>query len=301
MRVVVAGATGVVGRPIVRELVSNGHEVTGLVREQADGEVLKQLGAATLVADALDAESVDSAIAKARPEVVIDQLTALPRHYTPEAMRSALELTKKLRISGGGNVQQAAERHGAARYVAQSGCYYYQPGPGLADESTEFADPAPELVAGGIDAFKQVEHRVLSSSTLTGVVLRYGFFYGPGTWYWPDGDVADSVRKRQVPIIGDGAGVYSFVHVDDAAAATAAIATSQLGGVFNVTDDEPTPVAQWLPAFAEWVHAPTPPAVAVEGADPGSSFYNTKLRGATNSKFKAAFDWSPRPLPWLND
>lgn len=299
MKILVAGATGAVGRPIVSRLVEAGHEVVGLVRDQSSASELQQAGAAAVVGDAMDAESVSHAVGQVEPEVVIDQLTALPRHYTPEAMRQALDVTVKLRTVGGGNLQAAAERCGARKYVVQSGCYYYEPGEGLADESVPFAQSAPELVARGVEAFEAVERRVLGSAALTGVALRYGFFYGPGTWYWSDGDVGTSVRQGQIPIVGDGSGTYPFVHIDDAADATVIAATTDVAGAYNVTDDDPSPVSVWLPAFAQWVDGPTPPSVPAEGADPDALFYNTLLRGASNANFKALTGWQPRRLPWL--
>lgn len=188
-----------------------------------------------MVADALDAAVVEHAAGGARPEVVFEELTALPRDYTPEAMRDALV--------GGANVQAAAERAGARRYVAQSGCYYYIPGAGLATEQTSFAVDAPPLVAGRARALLGIEKRVLGAQSLEGIVLRYAFFYGPGTWYAADGSVSGQVRRRQFPITGDGGGVWSFVHIADAAAATLAAFDAGSGGAYNVADDEPSPVA----------------------------------------------------------
>lgn len=287
--------------PIVTRLVDEEHDVVGLATDESGAAMLSELGAGAVIGNAMDRESAADAVRAAEPEVVIDQLTALPRHYTPEAMRAALAVTVKLRTIGGANLQAAAEKCGAAKYIVQSSCYYYQPGEGLADETVPFAQGAPELVAKGVEAFEAVEARVLGSTRLTGVALRYGFFYGPGTWYWPDNDMGQSVQAGLVPIVGEGQGVYPFVHVDDAAEATIIAATTNLSGAYNVTDDDPSPVSVWLPAFARWVGGPVPANVPAEGADPDAVFYNTQLRGASNAAFKKATDWQPRRLMWLDD
>jgi nucleoside-diphosphate-sugar epimerase len=158
-------------------------------------------------------------------------------------------------------------------------------------------------VGGGIRATAEYDDAVLAASPMKGVVLRYGFFYGPGTWYRPDGAIADQVRKREAAIIGEGNAVWSFVHIDDAVAATIAALTGE-PGVYNIVDDDPLPVAVWLPAFARWVHAPEPPRVTVEDAlsaiGPEAVYYHTKLTGASNLKAKTLLGFAPRPLLWKN-
>ena len=302
MRVFVAGASGAVGRPLVGQLVTAGHTVVGLTHSDRGSEALRALGAEPAVADALEAAAVEHAVVGARPEVVIEQLTALPRDYTPEAMRASLAASNQVRIVGGANVQAAAERAGARRYIAQSGCYYYGPGPGLATEETSFARDAPRLVAEGIRALVAVEDRVLGASSLEGIVLRYGFYYGPGTWYSADGSVAEQVRRRQFPITGGGGGVWSFVHIADAAAATVAALTRGARGAYNITDDEPSPLAVWLPAYARWLGAPSPAQVSAdEVEDPDARFYAMQLRGASNAKAKHELEFRPRRREWLGD
>jgi nucleoside-diphosphate-sugar epimerase len=302
MRVFVAGASGAIGRPLVGQLVAAGHTVVGLTYSDRGSEALRALGAEPALADALDAAAVERAVVRARPEVVVEQLTALPRDYTPEAMRASLAASSKVRIVGGANVQAAAERAGARRYIAQSGCYYYAPGPGLATEETSFARDAPRLVAEGIRALVVIEDRVLGASSLEGIVLRYGFYYGPGTWYSAHGSVAEQVRGRQFPTTGDGGGVWSFVHIADAATATVAALTRGSRGVYNITDDEPSPLAVWLPAYARWLGAPSPAQVlADEVEDLDASFYAMQLRGASNAKAKHEFEFRPRRCEWLED
>jgi 2-alkyl-3-oxoalkanoate reductase len=302
MRVLVAGASGAVGQPLVTQLVAAGHTVVGMTRSDSGAQALRALGAEPVVADALDAAAVERAVRGARPEAVIEELTALPRTYTPEAMRDTLAATNQVRAVGGGNVQAAAERAGARRYIAQSGCYYYVPGPGLATEETGFAVDGPPLVAGGGQALLGIEKRVLGAQSLEGIVLRYGFFYGPGTWYAADGNVAEQVRRGQFPIAGGGGGVWPFVHIADAAAVTVAALTRGARGAYNVTDDEPSPLAVWLPAYARWLGAPAPAQVSAdEVADPDARFYAMQLRGASNAKAKDELGLQPRRREWLGD
>src|SRR5262249_47379451 len=237
-----------------------------------------------------------------RLEVSIEHVTSRPRYYTPEAMRVSLAATNKFRTVGGANVQAAAERVGARRYIAQSGCYYYVPGPGLATEETSFAIDAPPLIAGGARALVGIENRVLGAPSLEGIVLRYGFFYGPGTWYAEDGSVAEQVRRRQFPITGGGAGVWSFVHIADAATATVAALTRGSRGAYNVTDDEPSPLAVWLPAYAHWLGAPEPAQLSEDQVgDPDARFYAMQLRGASNTKAKHELEFRPRRRGWLGN
>jgi nucleoside-diphosphate-sugar epimerase len=286
----------------VGQLVAAGHTVVGMTHSDRGAAAVRALGAEPAVADALEAAAVDHAVVGARPEVVIEQLTALPRDYTPEAMRASLAASNKVRIVGGANVQAAAERAGARRYIAQSGCYYYAPGPGLATEETSFARDAPRLVAEGIRALLAIEDRVLGAPSLEGIVLRYGFYYGPGTWYSADGSVAEQVRRRQFPITGGGGGVWSFVHIADAVAATVAALTRGSRGAYNVTDDDPSPLAVWLPAYARWLGAPSPAQVSTdEVEDPDARFYAMQLRGASNAKARHELEFRPRRREWLED
>lgn len=300
MKVFVAGASGVIGRLLVARLVAFGHAVVGMTRSEQGSRALRALGAEPVVADALDAVAVEQAVLAARPEIVIEQLTALPRQYTPEAMRQAMEANSRIRTVGGANVQGAAEKVGARRYITQSGSYYYAPGPGLATEETGFAMDGPPLIAGGVRTLAILERRVLGTSSLEGIVLRYGFFYGPGTWYAKDGSVAEQVRRGEFPITGNGAGVWSFIHIEDAVAVTLVAMTQGSPGVYNIADDQPSSLAVWLPAYARWVGAPTPPQLSMGAVrDPDALFYATQLRGASNAKAKHELGFQPRPLDWL--
>jgi 2-alkyl-3-oxoalkanoate reductase len=303
MRVLIAGASGAIGRPIVRRLVSWGHEVSGLVRGYDGAERVAADGATPVIANVLDIDDVAKAVVSARPEVVIDQLSALPRHYTPEAMRQTLAQTSDVRVVGGANVQKAALDAGARRFLAQSGCYFYRAGDGLADETEPFVSNGPPLVAGNVAAFEQIEDRVagLPDGT-TGLVLRYGFFYGPGTWYSPEGDMGQQARAGQLGVLGSGAGVWSFVHLEDAAEFTARAAVeSEASGVVNVTDSDPLPMRDVMVAFAAFAGG-EPPAVypITDATDRDGVFYATQMRGASNRRAHEEFGFRPRRLEWLS-
>lgn len=300
MNIFVAGASGAIGRPLVAELIRRGHAVTGMTRSDAGAKVLADLGASVARVSAFDADAVERALKDARAEVVIDELTALPAD--PSQMPAAAEGDRKLRVEGGGNLHRAARACGARRYIQQASGFFLRPGPGLGDESKGMAVDAGVRIAGHARTYAELEARVLDAGAIEGVALRYGFFYGPGTWYHRDGASADQVRRGELPIIGDGGGVWSWIHIDDAAVATADALTIPTG-VYHVVDDDPSPVSAWLPAFARSVGGPPPPRVTVEqalaSAGEDAVYYGTKLRGASNAKAKATFGFRPRRLEWL--
>ena len=299
MNVFVAGASGAIGRPLIAELVRRGHTVTGMTRSDAGARALADLGAAVARVSAFDAPAVERALRESRAEVVIDQLTALPRH--PSEMAAAAAGDRELRLKGGGNLHRAARACGVRRYVQQSSGFFLQPGRGLADESEGLAVDASPRVAASARTYAELEARVLSAEGIEGVALRYGFFYGPGTWYNPDGAAADQARKQELAVIGAGEGVWSWVHIEDAAVATVAALTAP-PGVYHVVDDDPAPVSRWLPAFARWIGAPLPPRVTEqeerERGGEDAVYYGTKLRGASNAKAKMALNFAPRRLEW---
>jgi nucleoside-diphosphate-sugar epimerase len=300
MKVFVAGASGAIGHPLVAELVRQGHAVTGMTRSEAGARRLRDLGASVAQISAFDGPAVEQAFRRSQAEVVIDELTALPGN--PSEMAAAAPGDRKLRLEGGGNLHRAALACGVRRYVQQASAFFLRPGGGLADESEGLAVDASPRVAASARTYAELEARVLGSGAMDGVVLRYGFFYGPSTWYCPEGAAADQARRREIPIIGRGEGVWSWVHVEDAAIATVAALTAP-PGVYHVVDDDPSPVSRWLPAFARWVGAPSPPEVTEEeGRGRGGEdavYYGTKLRGATNAKAKKAWGFTPRRLEWL--
>jgi nucleoside-diphosphate-sugar epimerase len=302
MRVLLAGATGAIGRPLIHALKRHGYSVFGLVRSAESARFLAELGAEPLIGDALDKASVRAAIARVRPEAVINELTSLPRHYTPDDMKAAAERDSMVRREGNVNLLAGMRESGVRRYVLQSSGFWYAPGPGLADESSPMALDASPGVAASARTYVELESVAFGSSGIECAAMRYGFFYGPGTWYTNSGDMAEQVRRQQVPIIGDGQGVYSFVHIDDAASATVA-ALECAPGVYNVVDDHPSPQHAWLSAFARACGASEPPhiseeeALASSGAD--SVYYATRLRGASNEKARRELNFRPRPLEWL--
>ena len=302
MRVLIAGATGAIGQPLVRCLTREHHTVFALARSPDSARAVTALGAQPVPADALDAASVKAQLARIRPDAIINELTSLPRHYTPAEMRATAERDRKIRTEGNANLLASLQDAGVRRYLLQSGGYWYAPGAGLADESAPFAFDASPAVAAGARRYADLEAAAAGTSNVEFVGLRYGFFYGPGTWFSRDGDMGDQVRQQQVPVIGAGEGVWNWVHIDDAAAATAA-ALDCPPGIYNVVDGDPTAQRAWLPAFARAVGAPPPSQITEEEAlaafGPDTVYYATRLRGASNEKAKRALNFQPRRLEWL--
>jgi nucleoside-diphosphate-sugar epimerase len=302
MRVLIAGASGAIGQPLMARLKADGHTVIGMARSAEAARVLTNAGAEAVIADAVDAGSVKEALARARPDAVINELTSLPQHYTPEEMRAAVDRDRTVRLRGNENLLAGMQALGIRRYILQSSGFWYGPGAGLATEEEPFAPNASPGVAAGIRTYQELEAAAFGSKQLEVAVLRYGFFYGPGTWYTKEGDVGEQVRQRQIPVIGKGQGVWSFVHIDDAAAATV-VALACAPVVYNVVDDTPCEQRTWLPAFARYAGAPEPPKVteeqALEAAGPDVVYYATRLRGASNRKAKRELRFNPRPLGWL--
>jgi nucleoside-diphosphate-sugar epimerase len=300
MRVFVAGASGAIGQPLIAELIRLGHSVTGMTQSDAGAKKLIALGASAAITDAFDPASIEKALKQSQPEVVIDELTSLPKN--PADLAAYSERDRKLRLEGGGNLHQAALATGVRRYMQQGSGFFLKPGPGLADETVGLAIDASPGVATSAQTYVALEERTLKSQPMEGVVLRYGFFYGPNTWYHPDGGAADEARAQQLPIVGEGLAVWSFVHIEDAAIATAAALTAE-PGIYNIVDNDPTPVHLCVPKFAEWVGAPPPPHITEEAvraiAGEDAVYYNTKLRGASNEKARRLLNFKPRRLQWL--
>ncbi len=300
MRVFVAGATGVIGRRLVPALLAAGHEVTAMCRSPERAEQARAAGAEAAVADALDAEAVRTAVASARPDAVVNQLTALPKHIDPRRIERDFELNDRLRSEGSAILAAAARDAGAVRLVAQSIAFMYEPGPPgtlHAEEDPLVLRPAPSF-ARSADAIKRLEGTTRDHG---GTVLRYGYFYGPGSAVAPDGSIVQDLRRRRMPVVGSGAGVWSFVHVDDAADATVA-ALGAPPGVYNVVDDEPAPVREWLPALAQAAGAPRPMRVPAFIARLAAGDYGvqvmTRGQGASNGRAKRELGWSPAHASW---
>jgi 2-alkyl-3-oxoalkanoate reductase len=304
MRVFFAGATGVIGRQLMPLLLAAGHEVVGMTRSESRAEQLRGSGAEAVVCDALDRDAVHAAVAGAAPEAVIHQLTALPAQINPRTIRRDFELNDRLRSEGTGILVDAARAAGVERIVAQSIAFTYRPGqPGtLHVESdplitAEEADQSYSRTAGAVCTLEQT---VLGAG---GIVLRYGYFYGPGSAVASDGSMAAALRSRQLPIVGSGGGVWSFVQIHDAAEATlAALERGTPGSVYNVVDDEPARVSEWAPALAAAVGAKPPRRVPAWLARLIAGSYGvsimTSAQGASNAKVKRELGWTPRHASW---
>src|SRR3712207_7702925 len=258
MRVFVAGATGAIGKQLVPRLVEAGHEVHGMTRSGSKRAMLRELGAVPVVADALDPDQVAEAVGGARPDVIVHQLTAIgevdPRHFD-----RGFALTNRLRTEGTDHLLSAGQAVGVRRFVAQSNIIAYARtgGPVKSEEDPVDPTPAREMRAM-VAAIRHLEEAVLDARWTEGIVLRYGGFYGPGTSLAPGAEQVELVRRRKFPLVGDGGGVWSFIHVADAAEATVAAVEHGNRGVYNVVDDDPAPVAKWLPALAQMLRAKKP-------------------------------------------
>jgi 2-alkyl-3-oxoalkanoate reductase len=300
MKVFVAGASGAIGQPLIAELVSEGHEVTGMTHSEAGAKRLREYGVEVAIANALDSDAVEAAVRASDAEAVIDQLTAIPK--TPSELPAYAAGDCKLRVEGGGNLHRAALACGVRRYIQQSSGFFLDAKGALADESSPLAVTASPLIAGYAQMYASLEQRTLESS-VEGVVLRYGFFYGPKTWYDPDGGgTAEQVRRQQFAVIEGGEAKWSFVHIEDAAHATVAALTAA-PGKYVVVDDDPLRVSVWLPRFASFISAPAPPFTTAEQARQGAGedavYYQMRLSGASNAKAKRELDFAPRRLEWL--
>ncbi|WP_141585394.1 NAD(P)-dependent oxidoreductase [Actinomadura sp. WMMA1423] len=303
MRVLVAGATGAMGKQLVPRLVEAGHEVFAMIRSESKKETASQLGAVPVIADALDRAQVEAAVREAAPEVIVHQLTAIGDIDTRHFERS-FAATNRLRTEGTDNLLAAARAAGVRRFVAQSnGAFTYDRTGGSVKTEQDPLDRSPvrQMVAL-IAAVEHLEKAVLGAAWTEGVVLRYGAFYGPGTSMAPDSAQFEMIRKRRFPVVGDGGGVWSFVHVADAAEATVAAVENGGRGVYNIVDDDPAPVAEWLPELAAMLGAKKPMRVprfiGRLAAGQAGVVLMTELRGASNAKAKRELGWHPAHPTW---
>ena len=301
MKVFVAGASGVIGRPLVRQLVAAGHDVAGTTSKPENAAPLEAAGATPIVCDALDAEAVQAAVRDSAPEVVISQLTRLPRDYNPRKIDYGP--TNRARAEGGHNLIEAARAAGARRFITQSVAFIYAPeGEMIKDEEARPWTDAPDPFRSGAGSTLDHEREATHTTGLEGVVLRYGQFYGPGTYYAADGNIAEQVRRRRFPIVGRGEGMFSFIHIDDAASATVASLERGAPGIYNIVDDEPAPLREWLLVYVEALGARRPRRVptflARLVAGPFAVAFATQLRGASNAKAKRELGWEPRYPSW---
>jgi len=299
MRVFVAGATGVIGQFLVPGLVSAGHEVTGSTRSALKASQLKSQGATPVIVDGLDRETVLKAVTAAQPEVIIDQMTALTSMRSLRNLDQTFAVTNELRSNGTDYLLEAAREAGTRRFIAQSftGWNNIRSGTKVKTEDDPL-DPHPLAgTAKSLAALKHLEETV-PQAVPEGLILRYGVLYGHGA-----SDVMlEAVRKRQLPVVGGGTGSWSWTEVTDAAAATVAAVTRGAPGLYNVVDDEPATVAEWVPYLASCVGAKPPMRVPVWlGRLLGGELvavWMTQGRGASNEKAKRELGWTPKYASW---
>lgn len=297
MKVFLAGATGAVGGHLIPQLLAGGDEVVAMTRGPGKTGALRALGAEPVVADALNRESVIQAVMRAEPDAIIHELTALSGVTNFKNFDKEFELTNRLRTEGTDHLLQAAKAAGVTRFVAQSfgNWIYERTGAGLKTEEDPLDPNPPAKQVRSLAAIRHLEAAVVQHG---GLALRYGGFYGPGTDLTQTGTIAELIRKRRFPIVGDGAGVWNFLHIEDAASATVAALHTGSAGIYNFADDEPAPVREWLPYLAKMLGAKPPRRVPVwlgriAAGEVGVSMM-TQIRGGSNAKAKREFGWTPR-------
>ncbi|MEA2411881.1 MAG: hypothetical protein QOC77_2442 [Thermoleophilaceae bacterium] len=303
MRVFVAGATGLIGRRALGLLLDAGHEVSAIARNEDAADRLREAGATVAVTDVYDAEMLRAAMAMGKPEVVVHQLTVLPDRLGARDAAQSLAENDRMRVEGTRALIEAAAAIGAERIVAQSIAFAYAPeGDWVKDETAALFLSAPSPWGAAVGAVAELERQVMEARGMDGVVLRYGSLYGPGTWYDPDGGtIAAAARGGRMPLIGDGMGMHSFTHVEDAASAAVA-ALDGPPGVYNVVDDEPVRARDWLPLFARSLGGPEPARISAEQglARAGWTAVHrmTEQRGASNSRARERLGWEPAERSW---
>jgi nucleoside-diphosphate-sugar epimerase len=305
MKVLVAGAAGAIGRQLVPLLVAEGHDVVGMTRSESNREAIELMGARAVIADALDADAVAEAVATAAPEAIAHELTALSGNFDMRHFDRFFELTNRLRTEATDHLLSAAQAVGVRRFVAQSfaGWPAIRGGEAVKTEDAPY-DPEPAAqMRRALAAIRYLEQAVTGAEWTEGIVLRYGGFYGPGTSLGPaEGDFTELIRKRRLPVIGDGAGVWSFVHIADAAAATAIALAGGRRGIYNIVDDEPAPVADWLPEVARQMEVKPPRRFPLWLgrllAGEAAAVMMTEVSGASNEKAKRELGWVPSHPTW---
>jgi len=303
VRIFVAGASGAIGRPLVAKLAAAGHDVTGTTRSERSAEDIRMAGATAAVVDVFDAGALRDAVAAARPDAVVHELTALPGRFQPRS-KKIYDATNRVRAEGTTNLIAAARRAGARRFICQSIAFAYKPAgePGVVGEDAPLFANAPAPFGAAVQVLEEMERQVLEAGSLEGLVLRYGWFYGPGTYFARDGSTSRDVRKRRFPVVGSGRGLWSFIHVDDAADATVAAVERGAPGVYNVVDDEPGAMSDWLPVLADALGARPPRRaplwLARLVAGSAVATMATVLPGASNAKAGRELGWRPAHESW---
>ena len=298
MNIFIAGGSGAIGRVLVPLLVDAGHKVVALARSPDRASQLGQMGAVPVVGDVYDEVGLSRLVEASEAEVVIHQLTAFgTREGDPYAE------TIRVRIEGTRNLVAAARAAGVRRFIAQSISFMCSPsGSGLTDEETPLYLDAPAGARPLAQAIASLERQTLDAGRMAGTVLRYGWFYGPGTSYDPQGSIPTAIRKGAMPIVGAGAGTYSFINLRDAAAATVKMLAHETSGIYNIVDDSPVRLSEWLPVVAELLDAPAPghmdEALARQKLGDLRVYYMNEQRGASNAKAKREFNWQPAFPSW---
>ena len=302
MRVFLAGGTGAVGRQLTPRLVAAGHTVIAISRQAERADRLRAAGAEAVVCDVFDRTRLIDVVRGASPDVIIHQLTDLPASMNPRRLEAIYERNNRVRQEGTANLLAAARAAGVRRMIVQSMATWYRPeGGAIKTESDPLWTDAPEPLGTAVRTVSEMEAAVLKEIPAA-IILRYGAFYGAGTWYARDGEMAGRVRKRGLPIVGDGSGITSFVHIEDAAAAVLPALQAPAGGVFNIVDDEPAAAADWLPVYARMLGAPPPRRVPVFLArlvlGKALTAWVTTMRGASNAAASTALGWRPTHRTW---
>lgn len=304
MRIFLAGATGAVGQHLVPLLVAGGHHVVASTRTSNKSAALRAAGAEAVVLDVLDRGAVMTAVVDARPDVIIHQATALAGARSFKNFDREFAVTNALRTEGTSHLLEAARAAGAGRFIAQSytGWPNIREGGRVKTEDDPLDPRPPRTMTQTLDAIRQLEAAVSNASGITGIVLRYGSFYGPGTSIGAGGEITQMVQRRQFPVVGGGAGVWSFTHIEDAAAAARIAAEHGAGGLYNIVDDEPAEVSTWLPELARALGARAPYRVPAWLVRPiiGDALVAmmTSARGSSNAKAKRALGWKPLYASW---
>jgi nucleoside-diphosphate-sugar epimerase len=306
MKIFVAGATGALGQHLVPPLVASGHEGVGMTSKPDKQDVVRGLGARPIVADALDPDAVARAVAEAEPEVIVHQLTALSGPMDLRDFEGTFALTNRLRTEATDHLLAAGRAVEVRRFVAQSyaGWPFARTGGPVKTEDDPLDSAPAEAMRSTLDAIRYLEETVTGASWTEGIALRYGGFYGPGTGFslHPDGEMVEMIRKRKFPIVGKGTGVWSFVHIEDAATATVEAIEHGHRGVYNVVDDDPAPVAEWLPGAASAIGARKPMRLprwlGRIAAGEAAVVMMNEVRGASNAKAKRELGWKPRYPSW---
>jgi 2-alkyl-3-oxoalkanoate reductase len=304
MRVFVAGASGAIGRQLLPILLAGGHSVYGMTRTASKAEAIRSIGADPVVADAFDAEAVATAVARAAPDVIVHEMTAISPTAGVRNLDWELAVTNRLRTEGTRNLLRAAVAAKTRRFIAQSfaGWPFAREGGPVKTEEDPFDPNPPKKARRTLGAIRQLEAMVTTADGLEGVVLRYGGFYGPGTSISQGGTVVEMVRRRRLPIVGSGAGIWSFVHITDAAAATGIAVERGMPGIYNIVDDDPAPVSRWLPELAAAVGAKPPYRIPawlgrLVIGNQGLAMM-TESRGGSNAKAKRELGWQPAFASW---